>query len=253
LPLDSFACIFRLPMKNYLGVLVDADNTLFDYDRAEAEALEETLTDSAGEARAQAIEAYHVINARFWKLFEQRKVDAAGLQLGRWTELFKQLGLPGDPAEAAETYIGRLSQKAHLLPGAADTVRELARRARLCLVTNGLSRVQRGRLSRSGIAGHFTAVLISEEMGIAKPDPRFFHAAGKALDIPPDGLLCVGDNAAADIAGARDAGIDACWLAPAGSSWPGPGDPPTHTIHDISHVLHIVRARSPAERPGVYP
>jgi 2-haloacid dehalogenase len=235
-------------MKIYRGVLLDADNTLFDYDRAEAEALHETLDSAApGAPRDQAVEAYREINAGYWKLYEQGKVDPAGLQSGRWGDLFRRMGLPGDPAAAADEYISRLSRKSHMFDGAAETVRELSRRARLCLVTNGLSRVQRGRLAHAGIAGAFTAILISEEMGIAKPDARFFRAAGEALGLPAAELLCVGDSPAADIAGAQAAGIDACWYAPARRPWPGPGGPPVHTIRSIVDVLRIVPG------PVVYP
>ena len=228
-------------MKIYRGVLLDADNTLFDYDRAEAEALEETFAHAIPDVpRREAAEAYRGINARYWKLFEQGSVTAEGLQSGRWTDLFRQLGRTGDPSAAAATYVARLSTKAHFLPGAPDFVRELAQRASVCLVTNGLSRVQRGRLAHSGIAGHFTAVLISEELGFAKPDPRFFLAAGSALNLPASQLLCVGDSPAADIAGARGAGIDACWFSPSGAPWPGPGDPPEYVVRRLSDVLHLV-------------
>ena len=76
-------------MKNYRGVLLDADNTLFDYDRAEAEALgRDARLRRAGAPRDPAVEAYREINARYWKLYEQGKVDSAGLQSGRWGDLF---------------------------------------------------------------------------------------------------------------------------------------------------------------------
>jgi len=235
-------------MDKYRGVLLDADNTLFDYDRAEGEALAETLALAApGAPREAAMAAYRVINARYWKLFEKGEIDAAGLQSGRWADLFRETGLSGSPAATAETYVARLSQKAHLLPRAAETVRALARRARLCLVTNGLSRVQRGRVAHSGIAGSFTAILISEELGFAKPDPRFFQAAAAALALSPSHLLCVGDSPAADIAGARGAGIDGCWYSPGGAPWPGPGEPPAHVIRDLADLLRIVPG------PEVYP
>jgi 2-haloacid dehalogenase len=228
-------------MKIYRGVLLDADNTIFDYDRAEAEALGETFASVIPEVpRAEAAEAYRGINSRYWKLFEQGAVTAAGLQTGRWIDLFQQLGCAGNASEAASAYVARLSTKAHFLPGAADFVRELARRARLGLVTNGLSRVQRGRLAHSGIAGQFAAVLISEELGFAKPDPRFFLAAGSALNLPASELLCVGDSPAADIAGARGAGIDACWFSPSGAPWPGNGDPPDYIVRDLKDVLSLV-------------
>ncbi len=235
-------------MNKYRAVLLDADNTLFDYDRAESEALVETLALAAPDTPPdEAMAAYRVINARYWKRFEKGEIDAAGLQLGRWVDLFRETGLTGSPAATAETYIARLSQKAHLLPRAAETVRELARRVRLCLVTNGLSRVQRGRVAGSGIAGSFTAILISEELGFAKPDPRFFQAAAATLAVSPSHLLCVGDSPAADIAGARGAGIDACWFSPGGAPWPGPGEPPAHVIRDLADLLKIVPG------PGVYP
>jgi 2-haloacid dehalogenase len=229
-------------MRNYEGVLLDADNTLFDYDRAEAEALQETLEDAAPDApRAQAVEAYRKINAAYWKRFEAGEIDAAGLRTGRWSDLFHTLGLSGDAARTAADYTARLSRKAHLLPGASGVVAELARRARLALVTNGLSMVQRGRLSHSGLAGHFTAVVISEELGIAKPDPRFFQAAAAALGLDAAQLLCVGDNPAADVGGARAAGIDACWFSPAGAPWPGPGAAPACIVRELSELLSIVR------------
>jgi 2-haloacid dehalogenase len=239
-------------MKTYGGVLLDADNTLFDYDRAEAEALEETFAHAIPDVpREQAAEAYREINARYWKRFEQGSITAAGLQMGRWADLFHHLGRTGDPSTAAAIYVARLSTKSHFLPGASELVCTLAQRARLCLVTNGLSRVQRGRLAHSGIAGHFSAILISEELGFAKPDPRFFAAACNALNLDAGELLCVGDNPAADIAGARGAGIDACWFSPSGAPWPGPGEPPLHTVRALSDVLHVVNvARSDQ---GVYP
>lgn len=159
-------------MKNYRGVLLDADNTIFDYDRAEAEALEETFARTIPDvARTEALAAYREINRRYWKLFEQGSVTAAGLQSGRWKDLFGTLGRGGDPVEAADTYVARLSTKAHFLPGGAELVTGLAHKARLCLVTNGLSRVQRGRLAHAGIAGQFSAILISEEIGFANRIP----------------------------------------------------------------------------------
>jgi hypothetical protein len=58
LPATRFACIFCTSMGKYRGVLLDADNTLFDYDRAESDALEETLAEAApGVPRARAVEA----------------------------------------------------------------------------------------------------------------------------------------------------------------------------------------------------
>ena len=83
-------------------------------------------------------------------------------------------------------------------------------------------------------------MLISEEIGLAKPDPRFFRAAGEALGLAPADLLCVGDNPVADVAGARSAGIEAWWFSPNGASWPGPGEAP-RVVKALWEILPSVR------------
>ncbi len=70
-------------MKTYRGFLFDADNTLFDYDRAETEALDETLAHAAPSVpRGQRRDAYRAINAGYWKRFEQGALTLAALKVG---------------------------------------------------------------------------------------------------------------------------------------------------------------------------
>jgi 2-haloacid dehalogenase len=238
--------MMRPLMKTYRGFLLDADNTLFDYDRGEAEALEEACRAAIpGVPFARAQAAYRRINAGYWKRLEEGSVGFEALKVGRFADLLAELHAPGDPRAVSDAYLASLSARAYSLPHAEETVRELARGARLCLVTNGLSAVQRGRIAASGLEGCFTALLISEEAGCAKPDPRFFKAAVDALRLAPADVLCVGDNPVADITGAMNAGIDACWYARAGAVWPGPGSPPPHIIHDLAELIIIAG--------GVYP
>jgi YjjG family noncanonical pyrimidine nucleotidase len=236
-------------MKIYRGFLLDADNTLFDYDRAETEALDETLAQGAPAVpRERARAAYRDINAGYWKGFEQGTVTLAALKVGRFSDLLKELCVAGDPSRLSDEYLSRLSRKAYFLPHAREVVRALSRRAKVCLVTNGISEVQRGRLALSGIAPCFSAVLISEELGVAKPDTRFFHAACEALRLPPSELLCIGDAPVADVMGARAAGIDACWYAPSGASWPGPMGAPDCIIRSLKEILKFAPGVSKARR-----
>jgi 2-haloacid dehalogenase len=230
--------IFNYRMKRYKGFLFDADNTLFDYDRAEREALTETLGDAfAGIPLEKTLAAYQEINAGFWRRFEQGTVRLEELKAGRFQALLDALGRDGDAEAISSRYLQELSQRAYFLPHAREVIERLSPACRLAIVTNGIGMVQRGRLARSGIGHHFQALIISEELGIAKPDPRFFEAAVRAISLRPDELLCVGDNPASDIEGARAAGIDACWYAPRRQPWPGPAQPPALVISDLREVL----------------
>lgn len=226
-----------LPMKNYRGFLFDADNTLFDYDLAEREALTETILEALpGVNLESALASYRTINAGFWKRFEEGAVSLEELKPGRFRILLEELGADGDPAAISGHYLGRLAGKPHMVPYAREVLESLAARAPLCLVTNGLSPVQRGRLRKAGIDTIFKAVLISEEMGISKPDPAFFHRAAEALSLPPSELLCVGDHPSTDIRGALAAGFDACWYCPKGSPWLLGEPAPTMIIRDLREL-----------------
>ncbi len=224
-------------MKSYRGFLLDADNTLFDYDRAEREALTETIRDLVPSAPVDAALAlYRPINAGFWRRFEEGAVSLEELKPGRFRALLEALGVGGDPAMISERYLSGLATKAFLCPHAKETLESLAQRSFLCLVTNGLASVQRGRLEKAGIGGFFAAVLISEEIGVSKPDPAFFRMAAEALALGPADLLCVGDGPRTDIRGARASGIDTCWYAPNHAIWPEAEPAPLYTIRDLREL-----------------
>jgi 2-haloacid dehalogenase len=227
--------------ESYRAFLLDADNTIFDYDRAEEEALAEALGDAGVPPRRmpEAREAYRRINGALWKAFEGGTVSLAELRVERFRALAAELALPFDPVELSRTYLSRLGGKAHFMPHARGVVRRLAGRALLCIVTNGISEVQRGRIARAGIGELFRGIIISEELGISKPDPRFFRAALEALGVEPPDALVVGDSLSSDIRGAAAAGIDAAWYNPKGIPLP-PGEPqPGRTVGDLRELLPL--------------
>jgi YjjG family noncanonical pyrimidine nucleotidase len=235
-------------MRIFRGFLLDADNTFFDYDRAEREAFLEAVTPALpGVPPEEAHAAYSRINAEHWARFERRDISAGQLKVDRFRILLEVFGRRPEDSDAAGLsmrYLAALSGKAFFLPHAREVLEELSRRAVLCLITNGLTLVQKGRIRQAGIGPLFRAVLISEELGLAKPDPRYFLRAAEAAGLPPSQLLCVGDNASADIGGARAAGIAGCWYNPGGAAWPGPGEPPERVIGDLRELL----AMAPAAR-----
>lgn len=82
----------------------------------------------------------------------------------------------------------------------------------LGIVSNGDSRQQRAKLSRLGILDRFACVVLSGELGIAKPDRRIFSAACERCGIAAGDTIHVGDNFDLDVLGASGAGLRPVWL-----------------------------------------
>jgi YjjG family noncanonical pyrimidine nucleotidase len=226
--------------RTYTAFLLDADNTVFDYDRCEADALEEALAAADGAQRGPAaLRVYRRINAELWGLFERGQVSLADLKIDRFRALAAELELHADPEGLSRDYLRRLAEKTHLMPHAREVLESLASVSLLGLVTNGVSEVQRGRIARAGIRGLFRSVVISEELGVSKPDPRFFRRALTDLGVEPREALCVGDSLTSDIRGARLAGVDSCWFNPHELPLPEGEEAPVHVVKDLRDLLPL--------------
>ena len=126
------------------------------------------------------------------------------------------------PAAFSARYLQCLAECSDLIEGAAELLEGLSGKYRMAILTNGLQVVQRGRLERSAIHRHIAEIVISEEIGFAKPAREFFDVALARLGNPPRrSVLMIGDSWHSDILGALQSGLDACWYNPGRKPRPG--------------------------------
>ncbi len=221
----------------YRGILMDADDTLFDFQAGNRRAVNQ-LMDEIGYYHPDRYDQYETINLACWRALEQGLMTNARLQTARFERFFDACGIPGDPAAAGRRFVALLGQQAILLPGALETVRAVAARLPVVIVTNGITAVQKSRIARSPLKDVISGMVISQEIGAAKPDPAIFNAALRLLGIRPQDALMVGDGVNSDIRGANNAGIDACWVNPKGGALPE-GVRAAYEIRDIRECAAI--------------
>jgi 2-haloacid dehalogenase len=232
----------------YRIVFLDADGTLFDYDASEEAAVEAAFRAIVGSYDAALhLPAYRAVNRAIWNELERGEITADALAVERFRRLFCELCLPSPAllaAEMSKRYLEELAHGSRMLPGAEELVRSLARRHRLVLVTNGLSRVQRPRIEQSSVGKCFETLVISDEVGIAKPDPAILALACARIGVGTGaeeraGMLMVGDNPRADVGVGAAFGISTCWYNPAGLER-DPGAPgPTYEIARLGDLEGI--------------
>lgn len=199
----------------YTWLLFDADETLFDFSRAEANALRWTLEQSGLEYHPEYVALYARFNQQVWKEFERGEVTSAELRTKRFKLFFDELGLQRDLPATSLQYLHYLSLGTDLLEGADKLLHDLKPQVRMALVTNGLKEVQRPRLANSSIKDCFEHIFISEELGAAKPSAAFFDTVFATLGQPArTSTLIIGDSLSSDIKGGIAYGIDTCWYNP---------------------------------------
>lgn len=198
---------------NITHIVFDLDETLLDYAKAQKTALQATVTRFGIPYSEPLRRVFSEYNDALWRMHEKGEITQQRLTVHRFELLLQHFDYPEISADALqEEYVGQLSEAAFLLPQAKEVCEELSKRFSLAVATNGIPRVQRRRLRKSGLEGCFDHIFISQEIGKTKPDPDFFRIVLKELETTAEHVLMVGDSLHTDIAGGQSVGIYTCWV-----------------------------------------
>jgi putative hydrolase of the HAD superfamily len=198
----------------YSRILFDADDTLFDFKKSEREAFKNTMIDfHIDYDENYHLPIYHNINNVIWREFEEGLITQEKLKVERFRRLSDALQIQFDVTAFADSYMNHLGNASFLYEDSVELIQSLHKDFKLSIVTNGLTNVQKRRISRSEIAGYFDYIVISEEVKVSKPDPKIFEFALDSNEVEDKSkLLMVGDSLTSDIQGGFNFGIDTCWF-----------------------------------------
>lgn len=225
----------------YKLILADADDTLFDFQRAEKTAFELSFSEMEHTLDVEVMkQKYHIINKLLWNDVEKGVLSSKQVRVERFRRLFKDIDVQFSADEFSELFIRHLSEGAFLLEGVEKLCEYLSGKYTLAIVTNGIKEVQLSRLKRSSIKKYISDIIISEEVGVSKPDPRIFEFALKKLNhYDKQSVLMIGDSLSSDIQGGVNFGIDTCWFNPMHSE-NTTAIRPTYHIDRIDQLFDII-------------
>ncbi|MCW5900352.1 MAG: YjjG family noncanonical pyrimidine nucleotidase [Flavobacteriales bacterium] len=202
-------------MRRYRHIFFDLDHTLWDFRTNSRATLEELHRDEGLRAMGVTdleafIATYEEVNTVLWGRYERGRLHRDVLRVLRFTNTLRAFGIRDEKlaVRLGRAYLERCPLRTALMPGALELLHELRPTHGLHIITNGFDEVQRTKLTASGIAHLFGAVITSERAGARKPDPRIFAKALHDAGAEAQESLMVGDDREADMAGARGSGLD---------------------------------------------
>lgn len=217
----------------YLAILFDLDDTLYD--------LRSYWTGRLQRAFRRVVAQYPSLNA-------DAMVQAAltnKIYMEQMANFLRQHEIEDEAfiAEVSEEYRRNWFAELELAEDALAVFEQLQPTIRLGLVTNGPSSTQRPKIERFGLARYMDVIIVSEEVGVAKPDPAIFRIALEQLGTHPNETLYVGDSLENDLQGATAAGMPFIWVNPRDEPLPEGMPPPRAIIHRLAELPPLVETQ----------
>lgn len=196
-------------------LLIDLDQTIFDFHRAEHTAFDGMLKELGVTPTDELRAAYSEINDSYWKMLELGTITRDELLVKRFTTLFERYGINAEGAMARKSYERRLGECCFYVDGAEELLKTLYGNVKMHLASNGTDSVQTRRLAKAGIEHYFENIFISQRVGFDKPDVRYFERCFSAIEsFDPRECAIFGDSLSSDIKGGKNAGITTIWYNP---------------------------------------
>ena len=210
------------------AVLLDLDDTVFDHHHSSRSALQAVHRRHAPLA-AVPFERFEQEHVRILEEFHQQvlfgRIGLDDARVERFRRLFEVAGRDVETEQAraaAAMYRAEYQAARRAVAGAAELLQAIRLRARVGIVSNNLLGEQQEKLRYCELAPHVDELIVSEQVGVMKPDPEIFRVALERLGAAPAEAVMVGDSWAADVDGARRAGVRAIWFNPEGRRRPEP-------------------------------
>ena len=215
---------------NYKAIFFDLDDTLYDLRSYWRGRLSEALED---------------VLARYPHFVHDELIQQAITQkvyIERLPGFLRAQGIDDEAliAQAHSLFRHGWFDRLELYYDAVHTLEALRSHYKLGLITNGPSQTQRPKIERFQLGKYLDLLIVSEEVGVAKPDPKIFQIALDELTLTSDDALYVGDSLEFDLPGAAAAQLPFIWMNPRRETLPAGLPQPLATIERLTELLPLL-------------
>lgn len=249
-------------------ILIDLDDTLWDTWLNNKESLNEVYTALHWGRYFSSFECfferyYYPVNHQLWERYNKQEISKEILSIerlcrplsDRLVELqqanpldettlhLEQVVSRGEAywVEANDDFMERIKTKKSLCPNALEVVAYLKSKYHICILSNGFGEVQYAKINNSGLSPYIDDIVLSDEVGYNKPNPRIFeHCLGLTGYDKAESIM-IGDSWSSDIRGAALSGIDSIWYNRYHLDMPKEEiTPPLAVVGDLAEIMNLL-------------
>lgn len=207
---------------SYKFIYFDLDDTLLDHKSAEAAALEDVhqyFPFFEGISPDNLVDTYHIVNSNQWTLYSSGEIERDDLQRNRFEQTLQQLALDASRyKEVGDYYMQCYRNHWQWIDGAQSVYQKVVQNYPVGILTNGFSETQKLKFNEFALNDSAEHVVISEDVGVLKPDPKIFKHATELACVAPEDILYIGDSFSSDIKGGSAFGWNTAWYTQNGNS-----------------------------------
>jgi putative hydrolase of the HAD superfamily len=227
-------------MQRYKNLFIDLDDTIYDFSGASRESFRETYDLLNYERYFDSFEhylsLYEPYNLELWRIYGEGKITKEELNRRRYSHPLECVGV--NDLQLADTFcreaLGRIPTKGPLMTGALELLEYLRPKYNMYILSNGFKELQSRKMRTAGIDGYFDALILSEDIGINKPNRELYEYALVRTGSKLNESLMIGDMFDTDIVGAANIGMEQMYYNPKEKK--GHAFSPTY---EVTHLLQI--------------
>jgi putative hydrolase of the HAD superfamily len=196
-------------------IYFDLDNTLLDHNQAESKSHKAVYNSFPVLQQIPLenwLETYQEVNHNLWVKYQDGEIDRHELHFSRFHDSMVKMDLPTeDSREIGVTYMEKYREFWDWVNQAEETFGLLSKHYDVGIITNGFKETQLKKFEKLSMHRYTSRMVISEELGVLKPDPKVFDHATDLAGVPREEILYVGDSYSSDIVGGLNAGWKTAW------------------------------------------
>lgn len=191
-------------------IFVDLDDTIWDFTANSKVALKAVYERYQLDNQCSYdvfIKEYLLINEKLWSLYHHGKIEKDFLKRERFRASFERCGIICESPERFDyDYLETIVTLKNVVAGAPKLLQHLKKRGSVNVLSNGFANLQFRKLQSAGLDRYIDLMVLSDDIGVTKPDKRLFDYALEKAKANAETTLMIGDNYDADILGAYNAG-----------------------------------------------